>query len=163
VRTRDMAPLVRALVKEILDDADFEIMLPIGDLTIRPTTPEEINFGGCGEFSDRLLQKLRDLGVYDASPVDSGDVGKGLEEGEHVWTYWRGRHYDSEAPEGVEDWRELPFFAGRRQPPRLKESAAIQRQRLDAGCEASVKVWRSIRKHQETKARGECPACPVSS
>lgn len=29
---------------------------------------------------------------------------------EHVWLVHEGRHYDSETPEGVDDWRDLPFF-----------------------------------------------------
>jgi len=28
----------------------------------------------------------------------------------HVWVKYKGKFYDAEAPNGVDDWRELPYI-----------------------------------------------------
>lgn len=71
--------------------------------------PRDINNGACGDFAETLCGILADNGVLDAVPLDGACVAH-VKEGIHCWTWWRGRHYDAEAPEGVEDWRDLPFW-----------------------------------------------------
>ena len=50
-------------------------------------TPYQINCGMCEDFD------------YDK------DIG-----GTHYFVCYKGKYYDSECPEGVEDWKQLPAF-----------------------------------------------------
>lgn len=80
--------------------------------------PEWINCGECGAFADALVEQLVDEGLNaftlatDDLIVDRCVRRRHPVEGVHVWAYVpeAGRHYDSEAPDGVEDWWSLPFF-----------------------------------------------------
>ena len=79
----------------------------------QPRCPMGINSGECGDFADLLLESLISAGRTEVVAIDSGDL---VEDGAaadywHVWIYFDGRHYDAEAPDGVEDWEQLPFFA----------------------------------------------------
>lgn len=59
-------------------------------------TPEQINAGGCWTFAYKLVNK-----------VGRGELrGNGI----HGWAEIDGKHYDAEAPEGVDDPRDLAFF-----------------------------------------------------
>ena len=66
----------------------------------------EVNSGLCMEFSDELVERLPGAEIR-STPIESEWPG-------HQWVLYRGKHYDSEAPYGVEDWRDLPIF--QRQP-----------------------------------------------
>lgn len=103
-------------------------------------TPQSINNGYCGSFSDQLMERLVDLGELRAIPCDAGDLGVDVDEGAHIWTWLDGRHYDSEVPEGVEDWTLLPFF--QRHPVRRREPIETENGRLRAGSQ----VFESVRK-----------------
>ena len=63
----------------------------------------EINRGQCEDFMIDLMQRLPDDAIERTVPFDSGLPG-------HYWVEYRGRHYDAVAPEGVEDWKDLPIF-----------------------------------------------------
>lgn len=76
----------------------------------RDVTPEEINRGRCEEFAEELVDTLVIAGHVRAFVVDSDDHTRFMDHW-HVWTYVDGKHYDSEAPDGVDDWADLPFFA----------------------------------------------------
>lgn len=107
--------------------------------------PEEINCGFCVDFAEQLNAKLVDRGVLDGVLLDSGDLGAGLRygRGEHVWLWLRGRHYDAEAPEGVEDWRDLPFFKRNyTKRVRRKDSAKVEAERILA----SSRLWEKFHK-----------------
>lgn len=64
-----------------------------------------INDGDCERFAQEV-EKL----IPDAKPVwDWFDLSKGY-NGLHCFIRYKDRFYDSESPEGVEDWADLPFF-----------------------------------------------------
>jgi len=63
----------------------------------------EINRGQCEDFMIDLMQRLPDGAIETTVPFDSGLPG-------HYWVEYQGKHYDSEAPEGVKDWKDLPIF-----------------------------------------------------
>ncbi len=63
----------------------------------------EINSGQCEEFMMDLIQRLPDDAIERTVPFDSHWPG-------HYWVEYQGRHYDTEAPEGVKDWKDLPIF-----------------------------------------------------
>jgi len=63
----------------------------------------EINRGQCEDFMIDLMQRLPDGAIERTVPFDSGLPG-------HYWVEYQGKHYDSEAPEGVKDWKDLPIF-----------------------------------------------------
>lgn len=73
------------------------------------TTPAEINNGECGEFADLLMKALgEDSGAQLCIVPLSASIEHDLDG--HVWVLHSGRHYDSETPDGVTDWRQLPFY-----------------------------------------------------
>lgn len=75
------------------------------------TTPREINSGRCEEFAEDAA------GFSGLSPEiavtrdEMTPPGRRFHLPGHVWIIHAGRHYDAEAPAGVERWQELPIFA----------------------------------------------------
>lgn len=63
-------------------------------------TPCQINGGWCADFALEAKRRLDDVDAKIRADTDS----------RHTWLEFEGKHYDSEAPDGVEDWRELPLF-----------------------------------------------------
>jgi len=74
-------------------------------------TPREINSGRCEEFAEAAA------GLSGLSPEiavtrdEMTPPGRRFHLPGHVWIIHAGRHYDAEAPAGVERWQELPIFA----------------------------------------------------
>ena len=64
---------------------------------------EEINNGQCEDFMMNLISELPEDAIERTIPFDSELPG-------HYWVEFRGKHYDAETPDGVNDWRELPIF-----------------------------------------------------
>lgn len=99
-------------------------------------SPRDINDGFCGDFSDQLMDDATAAGVLDVVPCEGFELSGDVVDGEHLWSYWRGRHYDAEAPEGVEDWRDLPFWLRRERLMgrriRLRGSRASEKRHLEA-------------------------------
>ncbi|MBI3416717.1 MAG: hypothetical protein HY043_15605 [Verrucomicrobia bacterium] len=68
--------------------------------------PCDINNGNCDYFAEDFLfasKTLGNLGEFFVTPDDE-DLPR------HCWACVSGKHFDAEAPEGVEDWRDLPIF-----------------------------------------------------
>ncbi|MGY3582267.1 hypothetical protein ACVIGB_000808 [Bradyrhizobium sp. USDA 4341] len=68
-----------------------------------------------GRPLDRELLRRHWPKVIPPGELDWGDLDRlsedaGFSGGTHVWLALNGRHYDAEAPEGVENFLELPFF-----------------------------------------------------
>ncbi len=73
--------------------------------------PTEINKGHCEEFAMTVIRKLG--GCSDAlyeMCTQNVDPKEQMDLPYHVWIFCNGRHYDSESPDGVDNWRELPIF-----------------------------------------------------
>lgn len=66
-----------------------------------------INNGYCGWVSDEIIGFLNafedDETSYRQLESPRGYPG-------HFWIEYKGRHYDAEAPDGVELWTDLPIF-----------------------------------------------------
>ena len=71
-------------------------------------TTEEINNGVCDKFAKKLVDYtgkgtiMWSHDMPDNKPFD--------EKWLHCFVFYKGKYYDCEAPAGVKDWRELPFF-----------------------------------------------------
>jgi hypothetical protein len=61
-----------------------------------------INAGQCQAFAFELKEEIEEAGG-EANIVGGEDFG-------HVWVYNDGKHYDSEHPEGVDDWKDLSIW-----------------------------------------------------
>jgi hypothetical protein len=74
----------------------------------------EINNGLCEEFAGKVIDYMdgESQDLYDlATPyTDVYEDWPG-----HYWVYYKGKHYDAECPEGVENWEDLPIFQRYRQ------------------------------------------------
>ena len=68
--------------------------------------PAECNDGYCGQFADRVVHKLGQGRVTSTDEIPIEHEG-----GRHEWIVVNGRHYDSETPYGVDDPRNLGYFA----------------------------------------------------
>lgn len=83
----------------------------------RPRDPEErpyprpykINDGLCEDFAHHVVNLVDDPEVRMDFPENHGNDALGRFGG-HVWITDGDKYYDAEAPEGVEDWKSLPFF-----------------------------------------------------
>jgi hypothetical protein len=83
----------------------------------RGTAPRDINRGRCEDFQQETLALLGPNShareVCDASFPEIGEAVSrtppfGLPG--HFWILHDGRHYDAEAPEGVDRWQDLPIY-----------------------------------------------------
>lgn len=75
-------------------------------------SPKQINQGFCGKFA-KDVRSLTDEEAYLAgdSRVMCGQVcNRWLFRVGHVWVTDGILHYDSERPDGADDWKDLPFY-----------------------------------------------------
>jgi hypothetical protein len=63
---------------------------------------EECNKGFCDIFAYKLQKLLPNSKLMH---TEESDEGYG-----HVWVEYKGKHYDSETPNGVDDWKNLPWM-----------------------------------------------------
>lgn len=70
-------------------------------------TPREITHGHCYEWAVEVAKHLPGAKVED---VDLWPYRGQADLPYHVWVAFRGKAYDAEVPNGVSDWRQLPFF-----------------------------------------------------
>lgn len=66
--------------------------------------PREINAGLCDEFAMEVITRM---GGY---TDDLTDNASHEDEPGHFWIVYRDKCYDAECPNGVSDYRNLPFF-----------------------------------------------------
>lgn len=68
--------------------------------------PYDLNNGRCEDVAEEV-----NGAVPDAEALYTEDFfGEDTDLPGHVWIQYKGRHYDVEAPDGVEDPRDLPIF-----------------------------------------------------
>lgn len=75
--------------------------------------PRDINNGMCEDFALSVVRELMDAGELGALVVDVTWFDEEWNDDFkpwHAWVYLDGRWYDAEAPHGVDDWEDLPFF-----------------------------------------------------
>ncbi len=82
--------------------------------TLYNQDPYEINCGNCEEFAADVIDAL---GMVEGDTITAlwHDEMPDCTAQENVWwshkfIRFQGRYYDSECPEGVDEWRELPCF-----------------------------------------------------
>lgn len=83
---------------ELSDDMIFNMRDP--DF-VKENWPGELIETPYGIWSKNMLDR------YGYPPVSLEKVNG---EGSHVWIYYKGKHYDAEAPKGVTNWVDLPLF-----------------------------------------------------
>jgi hypothetical protein len=66
-------------------------------------TPEMCNNGFCDIFAEKFREE------YPGAEIWNTYWSVGMTMG-HVWVKYQGKFYDAEAPNGVDDWRELPYI-----------------------------------------------------
>lgn len=71
-------------------------------------TPRQINGGRCEDFQREAIDAAC-LDAYLAERCTENYIEDPNLPG-HCWIEHDGRHYDSETPHGVADWRDLPIF-----------------------------------------------------
>jgi hypothetical protein len=71
------------------------------------SSPSEINDGLCIEFAQDVSRRVDDAEECCTAYVVENDY---MTYPPHSWVFDGENHYDAECPEGVSDFRELPFF-----------------------------------------------------
>lgn len=69
-----------------------------------------INSGFCGDFADDLLRIFKDKGARFCKVPAAYFQTVNYTHLAHFWVVIGGLYVDAEAPCGVQDWRNLPFF-----------------------------------------------------
>lgn len=70
--------------------------------------PSAINGGMCWDFADDLKKLFPEAETTDNYKMNGTSIEESNEGWSHGFIKLNGRYYDSEAPEGVTDWMELP-------------------------------------------------------
>jgi hypothetical protein len=93
------------MITEIIEEKSREIMEEEGLEEV-----SEINNGHCDKIANEVQEYLSKK-VSDETWADL-TTGVVLKQHfpDHRWTYYNGKHYDAENPEGVNDFRKLEFF-----------------------------------------------------
>lgn len=97
MKEKELKEFMKDLVEKFKDKYDID-------------SAYDINSGLCEEFMMDVSQEF--------SEVKEGCTGIMFEDvcgicapfPTHIWIMFNGKHYDSEAIEGVDDWRKLPIF-----------------------------------------------------
>jgi len=95
-----------------------EVIKEFGD------APYEINNGRCDEFAFKVQEVIPRATVWE-TPLNS-------KYPTHLWIEYKGKHYDAECPNGVEDFRELPIFSPSRNFRLKLPKSKIKRIRYDS-------------------------------
>jgi len=90
-----------------------EISVVIRDFIIREgIDPQATNDGNCEWFAKEICKLIPDANLVSDTILWSL---KSNEDGfDHAFVEYKGRFYDSETPDGVDDWALLPFFVRER-------------------------------------------------
>jgi hypothetical protein len=107
---------MKSQVKEALD-AELVRRVDVSDVVRsvlasdywRGTSPRDINAGGCEDFQQDVIAAGKLCGAT-AELCTENFPEEGARLPGHCWVQHEGRHYDAEAPDGVEDWQDLPIF-----------------------------------------------------
>jgi hypothetical protein len=78
-------------------------------------TGKVCNTGFCDIYASKLSKLLPGSKQWDTEEMGpSGTLG-------HVWVEFKGKFYDAETPDGVQDWKQLPwmqeFYKAKKQYP----------------------------------------------
>ncbi len=80
-------------------------------------SPEDINsgVGSCDEFAADVVKRFPSAKIgWSEDHTDLDEVaiigGRRAVFPPHTWIEYKGKYYDSEAPEGVDRWFDLPLF-----------------------------------------------------
>lgn len=83
-----------------------------------------VNSGMCEEFAQHFMHQIPGGEMYGAEDFEGIDT----KYPGHLWIFDGNKHYDSECPEGVFEWRDLPIYkryrngdGALRKPSRLKQ------------------------------------------
>jgi hypothetical protein len=67
-------------------------------------TPEVCNTGFCDIFAEKFREE------YPGAELWGTDWGTKESPFGHVWIKYKNLYYDAETPNGVEDWKSIPFI-----------------------------------------------------
>ena len=67
--------------------------------------PYDINCGECEDFAMAVIEQIPEAEEQCSEIFAEFGVLPG-----HMWVEFRGKHYDAECSEGVENWQDLPIF-----------------------------------------------------
>lgn len=79
----------------------------------------KVNCGACEDFANEIVEKFPEAEAVSAEQVGADEGGCLILNGVeldffgHVWVWYKDKHYDAEAPQGVLDWKDLPIFKRR--------------------------------------------------
>lgn len=75
-------------------------------------TPQDVNGGMCYEFAQAVAEIVPGAEIVNGEMVFMGDPS--ADDGVHHFVHHQGKFYDSECPNGVEDYAYLPCIARER-------------------------------------------------
>jgi len=99
-KEREICRETKFIALKILDEQDFIAAC---------STLADINGGSCGSVAEFVYRRVDGVEIW--------EIGNG----DHFWIHYQGKHYDAEAPTGVNEWRRLPIFENRIQPSIILE------------------------------------------
>lgn len=99
---------ILSLVNEFIEDPEFDDV----------SYDHDINDGYCADFATELwegygrsyLDIVSDEDFIECGMTHEGRDGPHGDNYTHTFIHYDGKFYDSEAPYGVDDWRDLPIF-----------------------------------------------------
>lgn len=114
----------------------------------RPQNSYDINCGLCEEWSERVRVLYREAtGRDDVDVLDPGNVSGNPDDSleGHVFLRFKGRFYDAECPEGVDDFRKLPLFTKQAEPDLDAPESNLDRYAKAIGAQADASALEILR------------------
>lgn len=87
----------------LLDKTEIEAQ-KIVDKDWTKFTPRVANNGFCDLFAYEFIKKFKGGELWETYDSDGGRTNG------HVWVKYKGKFYDAEVPEGVKDYKDIPYI-----------------------------------------------------
>lgn len=113
-KERGLTKSEQTVVKEVVGEPGSHqiitaTILDLLDKDYANISPAAVNNGLCEEFQQAVIESAG-LDGWFAECVTENYPDFADELPGHCWVRFRGRHYDAEAPQGVNNFLELPIF-----------------------------------------------------
>ena len=103
-------------LQELLDATEIEAE-KITKKNWSKFTPKVCNNGFCDIFADKFTEKFKGAEYWNTYDSDGGKTYG------HIWVKYKGKFYDAEVPNGVKEYKDIPYI--KRATKFLKEKPEV--------------------------------------
>lgn len=98
--SNDIQTVIRQVIKDFLETGNYK-------------SAGDIANSDCEKFAEEVTKRFSGTKAYSnyVTMIDSKHIETDEDMPGHVWIKYKGKYYDSDCPEGVRNWKNLPIFS----------------------------------------------------